>query len=367
MPVDNKVTVLGLVGALFTLISNMIFQAIFKQPDAMQTQLVKLLELVIEKNLVKTGVEEPIAGTVLTNAQLKQLEKFRIGDHKVKHYLSKVIDRSVFEQILNRSKSKIVWDSLKCKFGGNDRVKKSMLNALRREFEVLEMTDTETITKYFARIMALANKMRSNKENMLDSKVVEKILRTLTARFTYVVVSIEESQDTEAMSIDELQSSLVIHEQKFKRVNQDDEQVLALESNRGRGKGSYRGCERGRGRQSFSKAIVECFKCHNLELDETEELLLMATVDTRANRNVAWFLDLGCSNHMCGDKGVFVEMVSEVKHFAKCGNNSRMTIVGIGSVRLVFNGTAFLIQNVYYVLEPHKNLLSMGQLQETKA
>ncbi|RDX88109.1 hypothetical protein CR513_30338, partial [Mucuna pruriens] len=100
------------------------------------------------------------------------------------------------------------------------------------------------------------------------------------------------------------------------------------------------------------------------ELDETKELLLMATVDTGANRNAAWFLDSGCSNHMCGDKGVFVETVFEAKHFVKYGNNSRMTIVGTSSVRLVFNGTALLIQNVYYVPELHKNLLSMGQLQE---
>ncbi|RDX88106.1 hypothetical protein CR513_30342, partial [Mucuna pruriens] len=110
-------------------------------------------------------------GTILIDAQL---EKFRTEDHKAKHYLFRAIDRSVFEQILDMSTSKIVWDSLKRKFGGNDCVKKSMLNALRREFEVLEMTDTETITKYFVRVMAVANKMRSNGENMPDSKVVEK-------------------------------------------------------------------------------------------------------------------------------------------------------------------------------------------------
>ncbi|RDY03400.1 hypothetical protein CR513_13018, partial [Mucuna pruriens] len=211
-----------------------------------------------------------------------------------------------------------------------------MLNALRREFEVLEMTNTETIIEYFARVMAVANKMRSNGENMLDSKVVEKILRTLIARFTYVVVSIEESQDTETMSIDELQSSLMVHEQKFKRVSRDDEQVLMLENSRGRGRarerGSYRGRGRGRGRQPFSKAIVEFFKCHNLGIS-----------NTGTNKNAAWFLDSGCSNHMCGDKGVFAEMVSEAKYFVKCGNNFRMTVVGT---------------------ELQKNLLSMGQLQE---
>ena len=36
-------------------------------------------------------------------------------------------------------------------------------------------------------------------------------------KFTYIVVSVEESKDTDNMSNDELKSSLVVHEQKFQR------------------------------------------------------------------------------------------------------------------------------------------------------
>ncbi|CAJ2637501.1 unnamed protein product [Trifolium pratense] len=240
----------------------------------------------------------------------------------------------MFEQILDRRTAKSVWDSLKRKYGGNDRVKKSMLNFLRREFEVLEMKDAETITEYFARVMTVANKIRSNGEVMSDSKVVQKILRTLTEKFTYVVVSIEESKDTEEMSIDELQSSLVVHEQKFKRVNRDDEQALKVESSRGRG--GYRGRGRGRGRQSFT---MECFKCHKL----------------------------GHFQYECPEwnkETNYAELDEGHKHFVKCGNNYRISVSGKGSVWLVFNGTSFLVQDVYYVPELRNNLLSVGQLQE---
>ena len=48
--------------------------------------------------------------------------------------------------------------------------------------------------------------------------------------------------------------------------------------------------------------------------------------------------DSGCSNHMCGDKGMFLDMVDGGKRYVKCGNNSRMSVAGIGSVKLVFNG-----------------------------
>ena len=118
--------------------------------------------------------------------------------------------------------SKVIWESMKRKFGGNERLKRSLLNTLRREFEVLTMKPEEKIGEYFGRVMTVSNKMRSNSEDMPDSKIVEKILRTLTDQFTYVVISIEESKDTRSMSIDELQSSLAVHEQKFKKTTHEE-------------------------------------------------------------------------------------------------------------------------------------------------
>jgi len=157
---------------------------------------------------------------------------------------------------------------MKRKFGGNLKVKKSILNALRREFEVLEMKSDETITNYFARVLTVSNKMKSNGENMPDKKIVEKILCILTEKFTYIIVSIEESKDTDNMSINELQRSLVVHEQKIRRTSNDDEdQVLKVEGRSGisnRGRGTYRGRGRGRGISTFNKATVECYKCHDL-------------------------------------------------------------------------------------------------------
>lgn len=109
--------------------------------------------------------------------------------------------------------------------------------------------------------MAVSNKMRSNGEHIPNSKFVEKILRSLTENFTYVMISIEESNDMTKMTIYELQSSLSVHEKKFKRTSYEEEdQALTV---RGMGRGSYRGRGRGRGR-SLNKATVECYRCHNL-------------------------------------------------------------------------------------------------------
>ena len=182
------------------------------------------------------------------------------------------------------------------------------------------MKKDESITYYFVRVMIISNKMGTNGENMLDKKIVEKIMRTLIKKFTYVAVSIEESKDIDNMSIDELKSSLVVHEQKFRKfcIN-GEEQVLKVEgrtkiSNRERG--TYRGRERRRGKLTFNKATVECYRCHDLghfqyecpnmnkelnyaELEEDEMLLIAHMERHEAKKSDTWFLDSGCSNHMC--------------------------------------------------------------------
>jgi hypothetical protein len=76
---------------------------------------------------------------------------------------------------------------MKKKFGGNERVRKSLLQKLRRDFEILEMNESEKVEEYFKRVLTITNKMRSNGETMTESKVVEKILRTLSEKFMYML------------------------------------------------------------------------------------------------------------------------------------------------------------------------------------
>ncbi|GMY19433.1 retrovirus-related Pol polyprotein from transposon TNT 1-94 [Fagus crenata] len=191
----------------------------------------------------------------------------KLKDLKVKNYLFQAIDRTVLDTILKKDTTKDIWDDMKKKFEGNASVKRSHLQALRREFETLKMRSSEGVTKYFSRVMTVANKIRIYGEEMQDVKVVEKILRSLTEKFNYVVCSIEESKDIDALTVDELQSSLIVHEQKFQKHN-GEEQALKVtsEGGRGRGRGTYRGRGRGRGkgRANFNKATVECYRCHQL-------------------------------------------------------------------------------------------------------
>ncbi|KAF1858937.1 hypothetical protein Lal_00000757 [Lupinus albus] len=64
--------------------------------------------------------------------------------------------------------------------------------------------------------------MKACGEIVKDQPIIEKILRTLTLKYDHIVVAIEESKNLECYKIEELQSSLEAHEQRFKerhRVN----------------------------------------------------------------------------------------------------------------------------------------------------
>lgn len=77
-----------------------------------------------------------------------------------------------------------------------------------------------------------------------------------------------------------------------------------------------------------------------------------------------WFLDSGCSNHMCGDSSLFSEIEEGVKRIVRLGNHTQMKVMGKGSVRLSIQGVSHLVQDVFYVPDLKNNLLSIGQLQE---
>ena len=58
----------------------------------------------------------------------------------------------------------------------------------------------------------MVNKIRVHGEQLKQSVVVGKILRSMTSKFNYIVCSIEKSNDLDTMSIDELHYSLLVHE-----------------------------------------------------------------------------------------------------------------------------------------------------------
>ena len=111
---------------------------------------------------------------------------------------------------------------MKQKYQGSTRVKRAQLQALRKEFKVRQMKEGESVDAYFTRTLIIANKMKIHGENMQQVVIIEKILRSMTSRFDYVVCSVEESNNLDTLTIDELQSSLLVHEQRMNEHGGDE-------------------------------------------------------------------------------------------------------------------------------------------------
>jgi len=96
------------------------------------------------------------------------------------------------------------------------------------------------------RVMEISNKMRIYRDKMEDVTLVEKILHLLISKFDYMICSIEESKDLNSFSLDELQSSLLVHEQKINRSFIVEKQ--ALKASIDTHSNNFRGWDRGQGR-----------------------------------------------------------------------------------------------------------------------
>jgi hypothetical protein len=66
------------------------------------------------------------------------------------------------------------------------------------------MKTGESVNDYFGRILTTTNKMRIHGERIKDVAIIKMILRSMTLKYDYVVCSIKESDDLDALSIDKL-------------------------------------------------------------------------------------------------------------------------------------------------------------------
>ena len=91
--------------------------------------------------------------------------------------------------------------------------------------------------------------MRSHGETVEERRIVEKVFRSLPSRFDVIVRTIEETKDISKFTVDELNASLMTHEQILgKTTNSSLKHAFKTQKSFGRGKGQGRGNYKGKGR-----------------------------------------------------------------------------------------------------------------------
>jgi hypothetical protein len=82
------------------------------------------------------------------------------------------------------------------------------------EFENMKMDEKEDIATYLLRVDEVVNAIRGLGEELDESLVVQKVLRSLPLRYDAKVSSIEENRDLTKMTMDELHGSLTTYEMR---------------------------------------------------------------------------------------------------------------------------------------------------------
>ena len=364
--------------------------------------------------IVENGYEEPENQATLSTQQLNTLKEIRKKDKKALYFIYQAVDEAIFERISSASTSKEAWDILNKAYKGEEKVKMVRLQALRGEFDLLKMKESESVEEFYNRTISIANQLRVNGEEISDKRIIEKILRSMTRKFEHVIVAIEESKDLNTFSLEELLGSLQSHELRIKQFDSSpSEQAFQIrDTNRGgfrgrggrsaRGRGQGRGQiqsensspsqgGRGRGRGGYSgrgrgnSYNIQCHYCHKYghmkkdcfkrindekdnsnflheNLETQDESMLLACNVQEASFDDIWYIDSGCSNHMTGNKSCFVNFDESVQREVKTGDNKRLIVKGSGDIPIRTKQGTNYISNVYYVPDLKHNLLSVGQL-----
>ncbi|GJR92506.1 hypothetical protein Tco_0264680 [Tanacetum coccineum] len=170
-----------------------------------------------------TEYEEPTGAKIsaMNATQLKALKEKRMKAKTALYLLFQSVDESGFEKIAGASTAKQAWDTLEKAYKGADRVKQVRLQTLRGELEAMRMKETEGVSDYITRVQTVVNQLKRNGETLPDTRIIEKILRSLTENFENVVCAIEESKDLEDLTIEELAGSLEAHEQRKNKKKQE--------------------------------------------------------------------------------------------------------------------------------------------------
>ncbi|XP_019465377.1 PREDICTED: coiled-coil domain-containing protein 186-like [Lupinus angustifolius] len=168
-------------------------------------------------DIVEEGFTTPENTSTLTVAQKKELKENVQKDAKALFILQQALAETIFPRIMGATSAKEAWDTLKEEFHGSDKVRTIKLQTLRREFELLKMKESETIKDYYSKIKEIVNQMKAYGENILDKRIVEKILISIPQKYDSIVTTIEQTKDLSTLSVTELMGSLEAYEQRLSR------------------------------------------------------------------------------------------------------------------------------------------------------
>eukprot|EP00253_Pinus_taeda_P030453 PITA_30453 len=201
--------------------------------------------------IVEGGYKFPSA-TPTDPAEKKQYEL----NAKAVTVLLSSLTQSEFMKIMHFKSAKEIWDKIVTSYEGDDQVKRAKLQTLRIRYETLKMHNNESVANYFLRMDEIVNCMRDLGEEFEEIVLVEKVLRSLSAKFDSKVSAIEEKENVQKITMSQLHGILTAFEMRQEVPPEAAFEVSEEEEEENFVKNLERGTGRFKGKLPF-----KCFLC----------------------------------------------------------------------------------------------------------
>lgn len=127
--------------------------------------------------------------------------------------LFSAVSVETFVRIMTMKSAFKIWNFLKKEYEGDEKMKGMQVLNLIRVFELHKMKDSETVNEYCDKLLGIYE-VRLLGTEFPDSRLVQKILVTLSEWFEATVSSLENTKDMSKISLAELMNALQAQEQR---------------------------------------------------------------------------------------------------------------------------------------------------------
>jgi len=142
-------------------------------------------------------------------AEQKKLDK---KHHTIRGILVAALPHKEYLKMSDKSTTKAMFTSLCSLYEGNKKVREAKVPELVHQYKLFRMKEDENIETMYSRFQTLVSGLQILKKSYVASDHVNKIMRSLPAKWRPKVTAIEEAKDLNTLSVEDLISSLKCHE-----------------------------------------------------------------------------------------------------------------------------------------------------------
>ncbi|KAA0037127.1 gag-pol polyprotein [Cucumis melo var. makuwa] len=267
---------------------------------------------------VEEDYEIPALPNNPTMAQIKVQKEKKTKKIKAKACLFAAVSSTIFTRILTLRSAYEIWNYLKSKYVGDERIRGMRVLNLIREFELQKMKEIKSIKEYSVRLLDIANQIRL----------------------------LESTKDLTQITLAEILNALQAQEQR-KAMRQEGAVEGALPAKHHENGHPPFKCWR--------RPDAKCTKCNQMgheavicrnknqqqgveakiaDQEEEEDQLFVATCFMGGESNESWLIDSGCTNHMTHDKELFKDLKPTNITKVRIGNGDYISVKGNGTIAI---------------------------------